>query len=421
MRMPCCRPAHGRYALVVMLDATEADDGWAETSERECFAVAWLRVGTNLSLPEAASSVVRVARRLMVNETMRLDVQRVFLAGRRTGAALVYEIAMRGPHLFAAFAASGGLPLAGTSCVPMAPRPLLHVHAMDDALVPASGRPTYDSVLTTLDAIKSAAGACRPVADEWAALSSAGRTATQAASASLPWLSGLHGWSLFESATSSTAPPLNATAHSPSHNLTAERLSFESTRCALHATCVGGADVVRCLGAFGPRGWPRWEAELAWRFFVFSAARAQGGATARRPLVAQWAHHGSPSRAPPCPPSLPLAPGATSNEWRGPWPQLPCAEASAPAVPPAPPPLLAAPPLPPIQSTAWSTAWLAGSGVAVALAAAALLRWRRGRPWRGTRWEAPKGDRVVVTHVAPIEGSEQERRGGSFLRAFARA
>ena len=192
LHRPCCTaldPPSRRRGLVIMLhghphlksDSADAD-GWMATADANCFVVAW-PIPQAPGLADAGAAhrtlagtfAVRLASLLLRSASLRLDPSRIFVAGHGSGAEVVYDVLMREAasapvvhpsELFAAAATSAGLPRSGESCVPSTPWPLLHVHAADDTTVPPTGRPTYDSVRTTLGSLQAAGDECRTVVNQ---------------------------------------------------------------------------------------------------------------------------------------------------------------------------------------------------------------------------------------------------------------
>lgn len=449
MHRPCCRPPSGAYGLVIMLDGSTPllDDGWVDSANTHCFVVAWPR--TNSS-----AAVVQFTHSLLANSAPWIDEARVFLAAEGDSAAAAFELAMVGPDaLFSGFATAAGLPPAGSACVPQVPRPLLHMHGSNDGIVPAAGRPAYDGVLTTLGAMQAAGGACRAVAGEWQSLGESSRqrsgSSTTLATGSLPWL---HGPSLGALLSPVRAGRANASA-ARSAEASAASAAMEQPKCELRATCAGGADVVRCIGAFG-HAWPPWAAEVAWRFFEYSASRVHHPQPGPRPLIRWWGHHDSPTRTPRCNASAfavaaarelassAEAHAAAEQPWSADAEPWPCRLATT-AAPWTPPPSAPSPPPGRHARTPAATARpllllhsypkllaalvLAASTVAATcwLAARHRRRRRRLRPsMPPTKWSASaqrrgarqrSEERVEMTHVPPLEGAGHAQIGGACL------
>lgn len=102
-----------------------------------------------------------------VGAAERIDPDRVFCTGISNGAMMAYRAACQLPRLFAAIG-----PVAGTmvcSCPGPAPTSVLHIHGLDDAMVPFAGgltrqslvAPHPPSVLSVLDVWRQAGG-CGP-------------------------------------------------------------------------------------------------------------------------------------------------------------------------------------------------------------------------------------------------------------------
>ena len=403
-------------SLVVMIGTAEAYESWVHLSDQLCFMLAWPPSQQGNASAVAGEVVLFV--RALLSSTLQLDAQRIFLAGFGVGAAAAYILAMNGPHLFSAFATVSGLPAAHETCVPSQPHALLHIHATDDEQVPAAGSSAYEPLLSALEAMQAAGGACRAVAGQWT------HVASSASAGDLLWLQTLQ-------------PEASATA------------TLANAYCELRATCVGGADVVRCLGKFG-HTWPLWATEVAWRFFDFAAARISGRANERRPLIEKWSHYGNPVSLPPCrsdagAPAIPRVTGAVDHATDFETQRVKAGAVAAVAAATAaamnqtctllgaPPPLPPRSPLPELSTHGqmihriWAALLLGCCSVAIVVRSlmrtdTSMCNRRRAPALLGIALDGvDKGcctsrhtdELVIVTHVPPLEPSACAQIGGA--------
>jgi poly(3-hydroxybutyrate) depolymerase len=225
-----------------------------ESCGGRCDACAWC------SCADDVGFLTQLTMALRADAALRVDPQRIFLAGCSNGGMMVWEMALHGPPgLFAAFVANCGLPHRGLVQPPSRALSLLQIHATNDGTIPSDGSPdtdggwVYETVEDALSAAEHPTGAqtCESASTGWISLRDAidASHSNALSEADVPWLSALD------------FGPRPAT-----------RTASDGT-CRAKARCAGGAIIAHCTGTFG-HDWPGWAAAVAWRFFVYAAEQA---------------------------------------------------------------------------------------------------------------------------------------------------